>query len=145
MTGRWQYICPQYSSYCLDRISIGIIVFLLWVRLDLQNEGQALRLGRLGGRALQLEQAGGLNQKTAQIEKMFMFFFVSSFFVFWVMGLFFSHLNSLSTLSTFCVLTFFLPDLCWVQQPKDANLCRQKNISCFDVIFSVGACIPLHY
>ena len=35
------------------------------------------------------------------------FVFGHYFFVFWAMGLFFSHLNSLSTLSTFCVLTFF--------------------------------------
>ena len=42
-----------------DRISIRIIVFLRWVRLGLHNGGRALQLGRLGGRALRLEQARG--------------------------------------------------------------------------------------
>ena len=45
----------------IDRISISQnhLVFLLWVRLCLQNWGRALRLGRLRGRALQLEQVMG--------------------------------------------------------------------------------------
>ena len=45
-----------------DRISIiVIIVFHLWVWLGLHNGGGVLRLGRLGGRALLVEQARGPN------------------------------------------------------------------------------------
>ena len=42
-----------------DRISISVIVFHLRVRLGLHNGGRALRLGRLGGQVLRLEQARG--------------------------------------------------------------------------------------
>ena len=52
-----------------------------------------------------VEQENGVDRENV-------FVFGLYFFVFWAMGLFFSHFNSFLTLSTFCVLTFFLPDLC---------------------------------
>ena len=55
----------------------------------------------------------------------------------------FFQIYSSSTLSTFTRNRIFLSNLCWVQQIESSHLCRTKNTSCFECIFSFGRFIPL--